>query len=85
MPNKAIRHTLLLASFLPGAAGAQKLPTNDYHQHLLSPAVAKFIGEARPFLSSDLIAQMDAAGIRHAVVLSLAYQFGNPNRPRVYL
>jgi predicted TIM-barrel fold metal-dependent hydrolase len=26
---------------------------------------------------------MDEAGIRHAVVLSLAYQFGNPNRPGV--
>jgi predicted TIM-barrel fold metal-dependent hydrolase len=73
----------LLAILLPAALAAQKVPTNDYHQHLLSPSVAKLIGEARPFLARDLITQMDAAGIRHAVVLSLAYQFGNPNRPQV--
>jgi predicted TIM-barrel fold metal-dependent hydrolase len=30
-----------------------------------------------------LIAELDAAGIHRAVVLSLAYQFGNPNRPAV--
>jgi predicted TIM-barrel fold metal-dependent hydrolase len=73
----------LLAILLPAAAAAQRVPTNDYHQHLLSPAVAKLVGEARPFLARDLITQMDVAGIRHAVVLSLAYQFGNPNRPQV--
>ena len=63
----------LLAILLPAAAAAQRVPANDYHQHLLSPSVANFIGEAKPFLAGDLIAQMDAAGIRHAVVLSLAY------------
>jgi predicted TIM-barrel fold metal-dependent hydrolase len=74
---------ILLAILFPAAAAAQKVPTNDYHQHLLSPAVAKFIGEAKPSLARDLITQMDAAGIRHGVVLSLAYQFGNPNRPQI--
>jgi predicted TIM-barrel fold metal-dependent hydrolase len=83
MPTKVIQRALLLTMLLPTVAGAQKLPTNDYHEHLLSPAVAKLIGEKRPFLARDLIAQMDTAGIRHAVILSLAYQFGNPNRPRV--
>jgi predicted TIM-barrel fold metal-dependent hydrolase len=84
MPIKLIRRILLLTILLPAVADAQqKLPMNDYHEHLLSPAVAKFIGQPKPFLARDLIAQMDAAGIRHAVVLSLAYQFGNPNRPRV--
>jgi predicted TIM-barrel fold metal-dependent hydrolase len=84
MPIKLIRRILLLTILLPVVADAQqKLPMNDYHEHLLSPAVAKFIGQSKPFLARDLIAEMDAAGIRHAVVLSLAYQFGNPNRPRV--
>jgi predicted TIM-barrel fold metal-dependent hydrolase len=83
MATKVVQRALLLTMLLPTVAGAQKLPTNDYHEHLLSPAVAKLIGEPRPFLARDLIAQMDAAGIRHAVILSLAYQFGNPNRPPV--
>jgi predicted TIM-barrel fold metal-dependent hydrolase len=63
--------------------GAQSTPLVDYHQHLLSPEVSKLIGASRTFLASDLIAEMDRAGLRKAVVLSLAYQFGNPNRPPV--
>jgi predicted TIM-barrel fold metal-dependent hydrolase len=33
--------------------------------------------------AADLISLLDAAGIRRALVLSVAYQFGNPNRPAV--
>jgi predicted TIM-barrel fold metal-dependent hydrolase len=33
--------------------------------------------------AADVIRQMDEAGIRRAVVLSIAYQFGNPFRPAV--
>jgi len=62
---------------------AQSTPLIDYHQHLLSPEVAKLIGASRTFSASDLVAEMDRAGLRKAVVLSLAYQFGNPNRPPV--
>ncbi|QEE26707.1 amidohydrolase family protein [Terriglobus albidus] len=64
-------------------ARAQSTPLIDYHQHLLSPEVAKLIGASRTFSASDLIAEMDRAGVKKAVVLSLAYQFGNPNRPPV--
>jgi predicted TIM-barrel fold metal-dependent hydrolase len=32
---------------------------------------------------ADLIAQLDEAGIRRAAVFSVAYGFGNPNRPAV--
>lgn len=78
-----ICRSLLFAVLLPALTCAQKLPLNDYHEHLLSPAVARVIGEQKPFFASDLIVQMDAAGIRRAVILSLAYQFGNPDRPRV--
>lgn len=49
----------------------------------MSPAVAKLIGAPRPFLAPDLIAQMDRAGLQRALVLSMAYQFGNPHRPPV--
>jgi predicted TIM-barrel fold metal-dependent hydrolase len=31
-------------------------------------------------MANDLIAEMDAAGIQHSLVLSLGYQFGNPHR-----
>jgi hypothetical protein len=56
-------------------------PAVDHHQHLLRSAVTPPKGFA---LSADeLIAQMDEAGIRRAVILSIAYQFGNPSRPPI--
>jgi uncharacterized protein len=75
--------TLVPALLLPLIAFAQQSPRADWHQHLLSPAVAHIVGQPKPFLARDLIAEMDAAGIRQAVVLSMAYQFGNPYRPPV--
>lgn len=57
-------------------------PAVDHHQHLFSPAA----GPVEPGLAitaADLIAQLDQAGIRGAAVFSVAYQFGNPNRPAV--
>ncbi len=56
-------------------------PVADHHQHFLWAAIAPPEGLA--LTASDLIGQMDKAGIRQAVVLSIAYQFGNPNRPAV--
>ena len=59
------------------------VPVADYHQHLFSPAVTDG-GKIRPSVSADeLVALLDTAGIRKALVLSIAYQYGNPNRPRV--
>lgn len=58
-------------------------PGVDYHQHLLSPAAARQGGLPHPVTARDLIPLLDAAGVRRAVILSLAYQFGNPNRPAV--
>src|ERR1700759_4052677 len=52
----------------------------DYHQHLLSPTVAELVKAPKPFLANDLIPLLDAAGLHRAVILSLAYQFGNPKR-----
>jgi predicted TIM-barrel fold metal-dependent hydrolase len=74
---------LLLLALARMTADAQSAPRADYHEHLLSPAVAHLIKQPRPFLARDLIAELDAAGIRQAVILSLAYQFGNPNRPAI--
>ena len=74
---------VLFVFFITIVCGAQSTPLVDYHQHLLSPEVAKLIGASRTFAASDLVTEMDRAGLRKAVVLSLAYQFGNPNRPPV--
>ena len=57
-------------------------PPIDFHQHLFSPAAAALSG-IKPVSAADLVAVLDAAGIRRALVLSVAYQFGNPNKPVV--
>ena len=54
-------------------------PVADYHQHLYSPVIAP-ASQIAPITARDLVALLDAAGIRRAVVLSQAYAFGNPNR-----
>src|SRR5262245_28099283 len=61
--------------------GLYAQPAVDHHQHLLRSAVSPPEGLA--LTAGDLIAQMDEAGIRRAVVLSIAYQFGNPSRPPI--
>jgi predicted TIM-barrel fold metal-dependent hydrolase len=59
-------------------------PLADHHQHLFSPAVTALLANGDDVLptisSSDLVALLDAAGIRRAAVLSLAYTYGKPGR-----
>ena len=61
-------------------------PLADHHQHLFSPALAALISPAppatpvAPITASDLISLLDAAGIKRAAVLSVAYIFGQPTR-----
>ena len=66
---------------LPLLMGAQ--PLADHHQHLFSPAAVKLSQGLEVVDAARLVAHLDAASIRRAVVLSLAYQFGNPNKPPV--
>ena len=77
--------------FLPFAvASAQQtasrsiVPLADHHQHLFSPAAATMLSTpTRPFSSitaRDVIALLDSAGIQKALVLSVAYMFGRPDR-----
>lgn len=62
------------------------VPLADYHQHLFSPELAALmstttpVAAAKPRTAADLIAQLDAAGIKRAVVLSTAYIFEQPSR-----
>lgn len=56
----------------------------DYHQHLYSPeAGARSSPGPKGIDARFLVAQLDAAGIQRAVVLSVAYSFSNPNKPAV--
>ncbi len=56
----------------------------DYHQHLYSPeAGARSSPGPKGIDAGDLVAQLDAAGIKRAVVLSVAYSFSNPNKQSV--
>jgi predicted TIM-barrel fold metal-dependent hydrolase len=60
-----------LLVLLPIRATAQ--PKVDYHQHLFN----------RELKASDLVSLLNAAGMERALVLSVAYQLGNPNKPPV--
>ena len=62
--------------------GGVQPPSVDHHQHLFSVEITRS-SRIEPLDAADLIAYLDAAGIRRAAVLSVAYQFGNPNRPGV--
>jgi predicted TIM-barrel fold metal-dependent hydrolase len=56
----------------------------DYHQHLYSPEASARSSPGLMGIDADnLVAQLDAAGIGRAVVLSVAYSFSNPNKERV--
>jgi predicted TIM-barrel fold metal-dependent hydrolase len=59
-------------------------PLADHHQHLFSPAAAAMQSTPtrtiQPITARDLIALLDSAGIQKALVLSVAYTFGRPDR-----
>ncbi|HVH55946.1 MAG TPA: hypothetical protein VM791_06815, partial [Vicinamibacterales bacterium] len=74
----------LFARQQPTPAAPKALtPVIDHHQHLFSPAVGKISPSLPPMNAAQLVKLLDAAGIRRAVVLSLGYQYGNPNKPLV--
>jgi predicted TIM-barrel fold metal-dependent hydrolase len=80
---ECVRQLVAVVAFSGLFAQIMAQELSDYHQHLLSPVVADLVKAPKPFLASDLIPLLDTAGVNRAVVLSLAYQFGNPNRPPV--
>lgn len=61
-------------------------PRVDHHQHLFSPAIIALLApppgrdQLRELPAQALVAHLDAAGIRRATVLSVAYMFGSPAR-----
>ena len=66
------------------SAAAQLAPAADHHQHLFSPTIAALLAtdsaEPKPLAARDLIPLLDSAGIRRALVLSVAYMYGSPRR-----
>lgn len=65
----------------PAKPAAPAAPVADHHQYLYSPAAAAFLSRSaplRPVSAQDLIAQLDAAGIERAAVLSVAWVYGRP-------
>ena len=67
-----------------GSVAAQGAPVADHHQHLISPAIAGLLatdsGGPETITAADLVALLDSAGIRRALVLSVAYMYGSPRR-----
>ena len=81
------RHTLLaavVAIALPWCTSSAQTPLVDHHQHISSPANSDASGappgRRLPSSAQALIAFLDSAGIRRAVVLSVAYQWGGYSR-----
>ena len=75
----------LIFPLLQSTSGSgQRAPVADHHQHLFSPAIAALLStESRvlqPITAQDLIPLLDSAGIRHALLLSVAYMYGSPTR-----
>jgi predicted TIM-barrel fold metal-dependent hydrolase len=74
---------LLLAVLSATPTAGQVAPTADHHQHLFSPAMVALLdntGSQPPITARDVVALLDSAGIRRAVVLSVAYIYGSPAR-----
>lgn len=82
------RSLVLTSAMLAGAAQAQSpaaapTPVGDYHQHVFSAEDIALAGPGtglQPLDAKDVVALLDAAGIRKATLLSIAYMFGKPGR-----
>src|SRR5437016_11975792 len=72
------------AAFLAMPLAAQLAPVADHHQHLFSPVIAAELAKATPgvhtITAGDVVALLDSAGIRRALLLSVAYIYGSPSR-----
>jgi len=69
----------LLAACSTTEAGRRTVPLVDYHQHLVSPAFEPIVKLPQRD-GAALVREMDEAGIRHAVVLSVGYSYGDERK-----
>jgi predicted TIM-barrel fold metal-dependent hydrolase len=80
-PFDAMKTPLVVAILaLPITAARAQSPVGDYHQHLFSPAAVAMLNQPRGISATELIVLLDSAGIRNALVLSVAYMYGAPIR-----
>jgi uncharacterized protein len=74
---------MLVGCATRGVGPSRFAPVADHHQHLFSPDIVALLGDASGVSqlgADDLIPLLDSAGIRRAVVLSVAYMYGSPSR-----
>ena len=70
----------MLAACATPTVTTRSAPLVDYHQHLVSPAFQPFV--KLPLRDgAALVRELDAAGIERAVVLSVAYTYGDERKP----
>ena len=77
--------TIMVVGFILPATLSAQTPIIDYHQHLFSPDAAALVtGSPSPGISArDVIALLDSAGVRRALILSVAYTWGKASRATV--
>jgi predicted TIM-barrel fold metal-dependent hydrolase len=78
-----LARSLVLTAFMFAGAAQAQAPLGDYHQHVFSAQDIALAGPQsglQPLDAQDVIALLDAAGIRKGTLLSIAYMFGKPGR-----
>lgn len=67
-----------------GPVAGRVTPVVDHHQHFFSPAIAALLAtgghELNVITARDVVALLDLAGMRRALILSVAYMYGSPAR-----
>jgi predicted TIM-barrel fold metal-dependent hydrolase len=79
----AFARSLVLSTLMLAGATQAQTPAGDYHQHVFSKediALAGLDSALQPLDAKDVVALLDAAGIRKAVLLSIAFWYGKPGR-----
>jgi predicted TIM-barrel fold metal-dependent hydrolase len=82
---RTLARSFVLATLMLGAGARGQIPApiGDYHQHVFSARDIALAGPQsglQPLDARDLIALLDADGIRKEDLQSLAYQYGKPGR-----
>jgi predicted TIM-barrel fold metal-dependent hydrolase len=79
-PRQACCALFVVVGCAPAATQeAQAIPPTplaDHHSHVPSPAAAALFGDVQSMTAAQVVAELDSAGIRRGVVLSVAYWFG---------
>jgi predicted TIM-barrel fold metal-dependent hydrolase len=78
-----LARSIVLTTLLVAGSVSAQAPLGDYHQHVFSAQDIALAGPGsglQPIDAKDVIALLDQAGIRKAMLLSIAYMYGKPGR-----